>query len=665
MIKRGRKRKVLYLILVIFLTLLSLSIYYLFTPIDLTTYKSYILPRVEEAVHATIEMERFTITILPYPRLSLKNITVSENGNVLFKAVSVKAGLFLKPLLLEKRFEVKNLLIGGPELFIRREMDGGFNIARIVKQALVRVRMPVSIKEVRIKDGMAHVLDEVLRYEAADIEATLIPGGDSDFLYSGSLNLLPSTTVRFLGKTQNMMRDIEGEANIQGFSIAQGWPYLKVFLPGEGWKGNVDASLNYRISEKSSDIKELFIEADANYRGLTASIPSLSDRPVISSNGAIRMEILSNLKELSVKANASYRGLTASIPSLFDKPVISPQGIIRMEVVSNPDILTISVPMAKISLPEFAVSANFHFERPKDSSGTMVLNLGTTPMPLTSLKEQFFISLLPKKMQEALNSVSFQGGHIKISDLRLAGDMKDVKRADYYKTADSLLFTVEVKDAEFTYEALGYQFSAAGGAVRWQDANLSLKGINGGYGKSSIEKLDGEIYNIMDVPSLSIEGHTFIDAQETLDELKKWSDKKMLFKQGMEKFIADGNFPLSFAISGRTEALDLSVSLYATPIDIGYSSWFKKEKGFYMGVDTHLLLMNNRISIEKGEINFGASAVEINGFLSHDHGLSYKFDIKGEGLRLDDMDSIVPYLKSEFASRGNLSMNLGIEKKDE
>ncbi|MBI5875944.1 MAG: AsmA family protein, partial [Deltaproteobacteria bacterium] len=195
---RNKKRKGLYLILVIFLAFfLSLSAYYLYTPIDLTNYKNLLLPEIEKAAHLNIELEGLVLTILPYPRLSFRGLTIKEGGYAVFKAESIKASLALIPLIVHKEFEVKNLVITGTDVFVKREADGGLNIIRILKETYI----PVSIKKVRIKTGKAHWTDEFLqggiKYEAVNIDATLIPKGADDFSYYGTAKLLPSTRIKF------------------------------------------------------------------------------------------------------------------------------------------------------------------------------------------------------------------------------------------------------------------------------------------------------------------------------------------------------------------------------------------------------------------------------------------------------------------------------------
>ncbi|MBI3753080.1 MAG: AsmA-like C-terminal domain-containing protein [Deltaproteobacteria bacterium] len=618
---RNKNRKGLYLILVVALASLFIaSIYFLYTPIDLTNYKNLMLPRVEEAIHARVELEGLVLTILPYPRLILKGLTIKEDRQTVFTAQSVKASLFIMPLVREKRFDIKNLVIEKPVIFGIREADGRVNIVRILKETFV----PVTIRKVRIKTGKAHFVDEFLRggarYEAADIDATFIPKGAADFSYSGTAKLLPSARIKFSGETRNGATDFEGKADIKELAIDQGWPYLRAVVPGERWTGDIDISLNYQASGES----------------------------------------------LSMQGAAVYRQLTASIPALFDKPISSSHGILNIEVISHPDTLTISVPKAEVYFPDFTIFANLRFDSSQDKNDKLVLNLHTTPIPLISIKGQFFTSILPDSLKQEINATSFRRGQLTISNFKIAGDIKNIRRPDYYKTSGSLLAAIEVRDAEFAHKDLSRVFSMVDGTVQWKDGNLSLQGIHGKYGNSVVEKLEGGIDGLLDAPFVRLNGYGSVAAEEAADELKKWMDK-----QDMKGFSADGIVPLSFSLSGAWgrqggeagKGVALSVSADATSAEIGYSSWVKKEKGFNMAVHADLLAKRDALSIERARIAFGiASALDMKGLLDFHGEPVYQLNIKASDMLLDDIDAIIPYLEKEFASTGRLSADVDIEK---
>lgn len=640
MITRKKKKKWLYFILVVFLLVFPLlSVYCLHTQINLTSYKGILIPQIEKATGLNIELEEVGLTILPYPRLSLRDLAIIEGEDVVLKAKSVNASLALIPLLFRKEFEVKNLTITGSDIFVKREAGGGLNIIRILKQTSI----PVSIKKAKIKKGKAHFTDEFLqkeaRYEAADIDATLVPKGAADFSYSGTAKFLPYAEIKFSGETKNSIRDFEGSAVIKGVDIERIRPYLSGAIPGERFAGEIGMSFSYQISEKPL------------YGALDAA---------------------KTFKQISIKGNAAYYNLTASMPSLFDKPISSSQGIFGIEVESNTDVLKVSIPKAQLYFHDFIAFADLKFERGKDSNGKLVLNLSTTRMPLVSIKEQFFISLLPDATRKELNRTSFQSGQIKISNLKIAGNIKDIKEPDYYKNPGSLSATIEADDAEFSHRDLNRNFSMMSGVVKWEDGGLKLYGIAGKYGKSVLERLDGSAAGMLDTPLLQINGRCMLDAEEAKDELKAWLSKKSKFKDAMEGFAVDGVLPLSFRLSGKIGAqgglqekgLALSIDSDATSTDFVYLPWIKKAKGFKTAIDVDLLIKHDSISVETAKINFGSSELGIKGLLNFNQDTFYKLNLTALAMRLDDIDEIIPYLKKELASKGSLSAILDISKED-
>ncbi|MBI5875500.1 MAG: AsmA-like C-terminal domain-containing protein, partial [Deltaproteobacteria bacterium] len=559
-----------------------------------------------------------------------RGLTIKEGGYAVFKAESIKASLALIPLIFHKEFEVKNLVITGTDVFVKREAGGGFNIIRILKETYI----PVSIKKVRIKTGKAHFTDEFLqggiKYEAVNIDAMLIPKGADDFSYYGTAKLLPSTRIKFSGETRNGAKDFEGKADIKEFEIERSWPYLSGIIPGETWEGGIDISINYQITGQS----------------------------------------------VSIKGNAAYSNkLTASIPSLFDKPVSSSQGVFDIEVESNSDVLTVSIPKAQVYFPDFIAFANLKLEsRKKNNNDRLVLNLNTTRIPLVSIKEQFFTSILPDSFKKEMNLTSFRRGQIKISNLQLAGNVMDIKRLDYYKTPGSLLAAVEISDAEFTHKDFSRVFSMIDGSIKWKDGNLNVYGVSGKYGKTVVEKLEGGINLLVDAPLAQLNGYCMVDTGEAADELKKRLGKSSpfipLWRGTGGGFAANGIVPLSFRLSDALndetgKGLALSISTDATSADMSYLSWIKKEKGFAAAIAADLLVRRDNISIEAAKINFGKSWFTVKGLLNFNSSdLSYQLNITAPNIRLDDIDMIVPYLKREFPSKGSLSASLDLDKKE-
>ncbi|MBI3398980.1 MAG: AsmA-like C-terminal region-containing protein, partial [Deltaproteobacteria bacterium] len=286
---------------------------------------------------------------------------------------------------------------------------------------------------------------------------------------------------------------------------------------------------------------------------------------------------------------------------------------------------------------------------------------------------QFFTSILPDSLKKEMNLTSFRRGQIKISNLQLAGNVMDIKRAGY-KTPGSLLAAVEVSDAEFIHKDFSRVFSMIDGSIKWKDGNLNVHGVSGKYGKTVVEKLEGNINLLVDAPLTQLNGYCMVDTGEAADELKKRLGKTSpfipLWRGTGGGFAANGIVPLSFRLSGALndetgKGLALSISTDATSADMSYLSWIKKEKGFAAAIAADLLVRRDNISIEAAKINFGKSWFTVKGLLNFNSSdLSYQLNITAPNIRLDDIDMIVPYLKREFPSKGILSASLDLDKKE-
>ena len=642
MVVRAQTRKLLYLTLIT-LIFVAVSSYYLFTPFDLTKHKDFIIPFVEDAIHAGIELEALTLTILPYPHISLTNLDIRKDNNTILKAKTVKASLVLRTLLFNRKFEVKSLIIVTPEVYVIREGDGGLNMLKILKEP----RIPLSLKRVRIKTGKINFLDEFLpgkaRYELSEVDATLTPKGIADFNYSGTAKLLPSSKIKFSGETKDIFHYIDGMIEVRRLHIRQALPYFRAFVSKEGLTGDFDVSLNYKIYIK----------------------PLLSDSSSNSEN---------TFGKIDIRGVATYNEFTVSIPVLFERPVFSQKGIAHIDVSYSGDFLNIGFSKIEIHMPEFAIAGNLTFDRKKGSKEKVTITLDTSPIPLATIREQFFVSLLPDAMRQRLNQTSFHSGEIKLSDFKITGNTKDIRQLTHYQTPDSLFFSTEIKDAEFAHEGFAQTFSSVNGKVRWREGNLTLHGITGRYGKSVLEKLEGNINEILNAPSVNLKGYTLMDASELLDEFKRWSYKKMLFKEDMEKMTANGISSLVFGISGqigredtsKDAELNLSASLDATSVDITYLPWLQKKKGFNAAIDAKFVAKASNIFIETAKLKLGASEVNMNGMIKSNEDFSYKLNIMASDTDVGDISSLTPYFEKRFllaSLAGKISTNLEIDRK--
>ncbi|MBI5286616.1 MAG: hypothetical protein HY878_03390 [Deltaproteobacteria bacterium] len=168
-----RKRWLIYLLSSFILALALLFAYLLFVPIDLTRYQTWVLPKIEERVSGKVFVSRVVLEVLPFPRILLEGVEVKDGEETVFTSEAIRLIFFLEPLL-ERRVEVKELVLERPVLLVKRGQDGQLKLIQFKKG---RDFFPATVISIKVKDGKVEFVDDLQekRYQVQGLVFLLEP----------------------------------------------------------------------------------------------------------------------------------------------------------------------------------------------------------------------------------------------------------------------------------------------------------------------------------------------------------------------------------------------------------------------------------------------------------------------------------------------------------
>jgi len=718
----GRKKRVFLYLLLFFTLLFSLILtYLLFTPIDITSYRAWIIPRIEEGVAGKVFIHRIVLKALPFPRIRLEGFEIKEGEETFLHSKAIRLKTPIRSLL-KKRVAVRDLVFENPLLLVKRERDGGLNIVRIIKG---RHLIPW---DVEIENGEVEFVDllEGRGYHIQDIDAILTHRGFT-ISYKGVAKVLygvDASIVSLKGEVKGVGTgdmELRGETMVKGLNPDHYWPYVKGYLPGNRWDGTIELKASYTLKPWHS---------------------------------------------LSIKGRLNYGPMEVSAPDVFGQPITSTEGGADIDITYGPEGMGIDISHATVRLPDFTTTGSLQVSK-RGEGEAITLDLKGTSIPLTSIGHYIPTRILPQRLTDGLTDIALSRGLLDV-ELKLSRVWRVEGGETKFSTLNSEPSTLNyirltVRDAWFSYKGLKRPFTNWEGGFLWKEGVITLQGIKGRYGKTVVETMEGEIGDVLASPRLKIKASTTLDMSETLEELKgrsvaleKWEkadgtislnleaegklediswrgkgwlkgfglvhkdlpfplrgltgevylDKELLRVTnlkgllGVSPFTMDGTVQryseerpfLDIMASGRLnhelvktflkdwriaevrfdkevdyeatlrgwkwKDLFLSLSLDMTRTNLLWSTWLEKEEGIPLMAETNLRIKEKGIDMEKGALMFGTSRLNIIGHMPYKGPL--QLTIKTNNLGVNDLDGMVPHLKREFLSRGLISAQLKI-----
>lgn len=502
-----KKRRILpWLVIGASVLLLSVLVYLLFMPLDLTRFTPRIESLIESRVDGDVRLGRTVLKVLPRPDLELSRAEVFHAGERLFKVDRAHARLSLLPLLWGD-VVFQKLELANPYLYLERGGDGRLNLSRFIEAE----RPPeedgerrVFVKTLDLRNGrmvfMDRVPDKPVRFEAAGINAMAERTGDVH-TFGAEGTLLPSTPIALSGKIDED-GVINGRGSVEALALSAFNPYIRKRAPGASIDGRVDLDLSYVINEE--DI---------------------------------------------LRAGISYRGLEASFPSLFKDPLASPSGSGTMRVSRGKEAeeTGLAFEEIEIKMDGFRVKGRFELSGP-DGERTFSLEAFTTPVPLEKLLELLPVNAMPERAAERIATVKPLGGTLTLNDLKMEGRLDELKAEDILKGRTNAAASASIENAAFMYKGLDKPFQDISGNLSFKDSVLAISGFSGKYGKEMITRLSGSVRDLSGRAPFDLSVEASMDIEETAGLVKNFSKGEL--RKRLSRARAGGDLALNASVSG-------------------------------------------------------------------------------------------------------------------
>ena len=249
-------------LLVTIATMVTATALFLPNLLDVNSYRTEIVTALQQSLNRTVSFSSGTFTWDFGPAFEFKSLTVKERdgGADFVTARKITVKLALIPLL-EKKVELKNIILDDPTISLFRRSDGTLNADDLLKPGDSSVQ--VNFKKVRINNGAILWSDSVGRKKPLTLTLRNISltANHLERGQKGHLKLsaeIPAasgdpTHINFSGKLQLPTSDkslletvLDCDLSVKQVEIGRFWPYFGQFVPFANTGGRMDFSTSFK-----------------------------------------------------------------------------------------------------------------------------------------------------------------------------------------------------------------------------------------------------------------------------------------------------------------------------------------------------------------------------------------------------------------------------------
>jgi len=266
------------------------------------------------------------------------------------------------------------------------------------------------------------------------------------------------------GTIQNIPEDldfskgrVEAEVKIKGIDTFHFWPYLKTVLPMKTISGFLDLNANYQ-----GDFKGTF----------------------------------------KASAKIKFKELLFDHPQVFSS-VLKPKWV-NIDFETEYDSKDIKIPRFSIELPELWVKAKGRIYDIGSKEMGMEAEAHSSPFDVAEGKKFIPFRIITPDVSKHLFRAEGKGP-VQIMSVRLAGKMPEIDHCDQLVNAHVLSIEVKLNGAWLKFPWNLPPFEDLKGQLLFQKGHLYLKEVEGRIFHSTLEKVNGTFYELLQVPKLQIE----------------------------------------------------------------------------------------------------------------------------------------------------------------
>ncbi len=209
--------------------------------------------------------------------------------------------------------------------------------------------------------------------------------------------------------------------------------------------------------------------------------------------------------------------------------------------------------------------------------------------------------------------------------------------------------SVFVSDASLSYQGAPVSIESLDADALFDEKTIRITGLRASDG-SSFLIMNGRISDYAgEAPSFALAAEGKIDSGTVTAIMKDTSAASELYTEGYAA--------VKLTAQGAKGSSRISLMADATPAWIAYRDYIRKEEYFPAAITAFLETSSEGIAIKRASVKVGSSEVELSGQMGRGKG-SYDIKTYSHGLLLEDLDSVSPYLRSEYPSSGLVSFEI-------
>jgi uncharacterized protein YhdP len=441
-------------------TLVTATAFFLPYLLDVNAYRSEIVTALQQSLNRPVSFSSGSFAWHFGPSFEFKSFTVKERDGVanFITARKITVQLALIPLL-EKKVELKNLILDETTISLFRNSDGTFNIDDLLKPSKDGVH--VDFKKIRINQGAIFWSDMSGRKEpfkstlrnifltadhlergqkghlklAGDIPAA--SGVPTHLTLSGNLRL-PSVEKSWLETV------IECDLALKQAEIGRFWPYFGRYIPFANTGGRLDLATSFKGKPQNFSAKGKVLIS-----GVTVNWPTIFHAPL--SPKSIKLEYTIALTKQQIDISTVDLGMEG----------FRIKGSFQMQdyLTKDPRII------AKASTPSI-----FRYEDVRNYVPYGIIESGTADYIENKIKSGIF----------------------KLDTGVLDGRVSQIAHMEIGQNYNTLMIRGPVEKAVISYGPKAPTFNNIKGVVELKGKNFNLVGMTANFGSSPFS-LDGSI----------------------------------------------------------------------------------------------------------------------------------------------------------------------------
>jgi uncharacterized protein YhdP len=568
------------------------SINYLLDP---NIYRNILQKSLMTAVDREVSFGKAKIYLWGGVGISFEDFRIEDRSRAFDLLRSKRLILRVKLLpLLKREIKWKRIIVDRPTLHFIRDKNGQFNIssgnpltgekAKETEKKILEVLTSLFGGSLVLRNGEIFLSDESVSQSPLKTEIRSFNFELSRVSYRAAFpfriegRIIHSNKEGLLsikGTVQNIPEDldlskgrIQGEVKIKGIETSHFWPYLKTFLPLKMISGVLDLSADFQ----------------GDFRGA-----------------------------IKTSAKIKFKEVVFDYPQFF-LFVLTPKWV-NIDFDAAYDLRTLNIPRFSIELPELWVKAKARIYDIGSKDMGMEAEAHSSPFDIAEGKKFIPFRIITPDVSDRLFRSEGKGS-FQIVSLKLSGKMPEIDHCD--ELANSHALSIEAK-LDRAWLKLPWSFPALEdlkGQLLFQKGNLYLKDVEGRIFHSTLEKVNGTLYELLHTPTLQMDCQGKFDLMD-LSSLSKTEGFPEEFSRALSSIrILSGNAQYSLSARGL-----LKPPIHFQHHEIYYLSKIRfthQQIPFPIQIgEARVELSNKDLQWSEARVEFGNSSLMMNGFWKH------------------------------------------------